>query len=91
MYLLGNLNPTQTVGGIKLSQEKEISSIPSGRGTCPRNLCTLWHVYISTAFCPTLKIFWRVSLYSQYILEVSGGHCFRWDDQGVYTRRPLYT
>jgi len=38
IYQLGNLHLTHTVGGIRLSQAKEIQPITYGRGACARNL-----------------------------------------------------
>ena len=41
VYLLGNLNLTYNVSGIRLSQGKEIHPIPYGQEVCPRNLLTI--------------------------------------------------
>jgi len=57
VYVLGKFRLSQTVGGIRLSQGKEIYPILSGQGACPRNLGTVGHVCDSTAFYRTLKMF----------------------------------
>ena len=41
IYLLGNLRLFKTVGGIRLSQEKEIHPILCYQGACLRNLHTI--------------------------------------------------
>ena len=56
-FVLKNHYLSQTVSGIRLCQGKEFHPIPYGQGVCPRNLCAIWHVCNSTAFCPTFKMF----------------------------------
>ena len=66
IYLLGNLHLSQRVGGIRLSQGKEIHPIPKGQAACTRNLHTIWHFHNGTAFCPTLKMFLVKPVFSRH-------------------------
>ena len=77
IWLQENFNVSKIVGGIRLSQGKEIHCSPKIKG-CGLGICILYGVCNVTAFCCTFKMFLVKPVFPRYFRKFLVTCCGEW-------------